>query len=117
MSTKHIPRVARHLRTYAEFESYLTDFLRGIYHFLWVVGRPGTGKTESIRAAMRGTTAYYVRGGQLTALRFYTELYRHRNQPVILDDAEHILDDKVGAKLVAALGDSAPEKLLCFITS
>ena len=85
MSCVKIPPGARHLRTYADFRSYLADFADGIYPFLWIVGRPGLGKTESIRQAVRGRQVYFQKGGQLTPLQFYLDCYEHRNQPIILD--------------------------------
>jgi hypothetical protein len=112
-----VPREARHLRTFAELQSYLRDFADGRYPFLWVFGRPGTAKTESIRAAVRGRRVYLRKGGQLTPLRFYIDCYRHRGEPIILDDAEHVLDSMVGAKLVSDLGDTTPEKLMSFGTT
>jgi hypothetical protein len=102
------PRDARHLRTYQEFESYLRDFVAGLYPFLWVVGRPGVAKTEAVTAAVRGRQVYYRKGGQLTPLRFYIDCYYHRGQPLILDDAESLLDSKLGANLLSALGDTSP---------
>ena len=107
-----VPRGARLIRTYGEFESYLEDFSRGIYPFLWIVGRPGLTKTESIKAATRTATVYYRKGGQLTPLQFYKDLYEVRGQPVILDDAEHLLEHKIGAKHVSALGETTAEKQL-----
>jgi hypothetical protein len=105
------------LRTYAEFRSYLVDFVNGLYPFLLFVGRPGLGKTEHIREAIRGRDACYRKAGQLTPLQFYIDCYRHRGQPIILDDAEHLLENKVGAKLISALGDTTPAKLLCYAST
>jgi hypothetical protein len=114
MRLKKIPPGARHLRTYSELESYFSDFVTGHYPFLWVVGRPGVGKTESIRSAVRGRPAYNRKGGQLTPLQFYLDCYVHRGEPIILDDAEHLLDDRIGGKLVSALGDTSPVKQLTY---
>ena len=114
MRTRSIPIGARHLRTYAEFQSYLSDFVRGIYPFLWIVGRPGVSKTESITKAVRGLAVYYRKGGQLTALQFFLDCYFHRGQPIILDDAEHLLEYKVGEKLISALGETSAAKQLCY---
>jgi len=107
-----IPHCARHIRTYGEFEGYLTDFSQGIYPFLWIVGRSGLMKTESIKRATRTATVYYRKGGQLTPLQFYKDLFEHQGQPVILDDAEHLLELKIGGKLVSALGETTIEKRL-----
>ena len=116
MRTKKIPTGARHLRL-CEMESYLHDFVKRRHKFIWLLGRPGTTKTERLRAALLGRPCCYLKGGQLTPLQFYINCYHHRGQPIILDDAEHLLDNKVGAKLVSSLGDTAPAKLLSYASS
>jgi hypothetical protein len=117
MRLPKVPPGARHLRAYAELESYLRDFVARRYPFLWVVGRPGVGKSESVTAATRGHDVYYRKGGQLTPAQFYIDLYRHRGRPVVLDDAEHILDTTIGARLVSALGDTTAAKQLSYGTT
>lgn len=117
MRTRTVPRGARQLRAYAELESYLADFVRTTYQFLIIIGRPGLAKTESIKRAIRGRQVLYYKGGQLTPAQFYIDCYHHRGEPVILDDAEHLLDNKVGAKLVSALGDTTPVKTLAYATT
>jgi len=117
MSNRTIPRGARHLRTYTELNSYLTDFVQGLYPFLWIVGRPGLGKTESLEAAVRGRRCYYRKGGQLTPLQFFIDGYRHRGQPILLDDTDPLLDNKIGAKLISALGDTTLTKFICYGTT
>ncbi len=117
MRTRKFPRGARHLRAYAEFESYLVDFTVGRYPFLWIVGRPGISKTESLQAALRGRQAYYRKGGQLTPLQFYIDCFHYQGQPIILDDAEHLLDSRLGARLVSALGDTSPTKQMSYATT
>lgn len=112
MKPKRVPDGARHIRTYREFGRYLQHFVDGFYPFLWIVGRPGLTKTESILAALRSRQVYYRKGGQLTPLQFHKDLYAHRGQPILLDDAEHLLDDKKGRKLVSALGEQKPTKQL-----
>jgi hypothetical protein len=112
MRTRKVPQGARHLRTYAEFESYLVDFVRGGYPFLWIVGRPGVAKTESIRAAVRGQSVYCRKGGQITPMQLYLDCYAQRGKPIVLDDAEHLLENKIGSKLISALGDTTPAKYL-----
>jgi len=117
MRNRKIPRDARHLRTEKEFQSYLADFGANRYPFLWVVGRPGTGKTEAITAAVRGRKVYYRKAAQLTPLQLYIDCYRHLGQPIILDDAEHLLDNSLGAKLISALGDTSRVKHLAYGTT
>jgi hypothetical protein len=114
MKAKRLPRAARTLRTYQEFRSYLRQFVEGIYPFLWIVGRPGVTKTEAIKTACLGGDVYYRKGGQLTPLQFFIDLYTHLGKPIILDDAEHFLKETKGRKLIAALGDTSTAKLLCY---
>src|SRR4051794_3045357 len=114
MRNRKVPRDARRLRTYAEMQSYLRDFVDGIYLFLWIVGRPGEAKTEPVRAAAGGREVYFRKGGQLTPLQLYLDCYRHRGRPVILDDADHLLQSTVGARLVSSLGDTTPARLLSY---
>jgi hypothetical protein len=114
VKTRSVPPGARRLRTYAELEGYISDFVQGRYPFIWIVGRPGVAKTESLKAAVRGHAHLYRKGGQLTPAALYIDLYACRGQPVILDDAEHLLDVKVGAKLISSLGDTTPAKLLTY---
>jgi hypothetical protein len=106
MRNKRVPKGARRLRTYAELESYLADFVAGQYPFVWVVGRPGLAKSESIASATRGRSVYCRKAGQLTPVQFYIDCFHHRGLPIILDDAEHLLDNPLGSKLVCGLGDT-----------
>lgn len=117
MRTRKIPRDARHLPTYAELESYLRNFADGLYPFLWIVGRPGLGKSECLRAAMRGHRFYLCKSGQLTPAQFFVDCYEHRGEPIVLDDAEHLLDNKLGAKFISALGETSPAKQLDYQTT
>jgi hypothetical protein len=117
MRTKKVPHGARHLRAYEELTSYLINFTQGLYPFLWIVGRPGVGKSEAIKAALPGRSHLYQKGGQITPMQFYIACHQHRGEPIVLDDAEHLLDTTVGAKLISALGDTTTEKLLCYATT
>lgn len=117
MSQMSPPPGTRQVTTYADLFGYLRDFAGGLYLFLCIVGRPGLGKTEAARHALRGREIYYAKGGQLTALSFYLECHRHLNEPIVLDDVTRFLKDELGANLISALGDTTEEKLLCYATS
>ena len=117
MRTRNVPRGARHLRTYAELDSYLHDFVLGLYPFLWIVGRPGTTKTESLKTALRGRPCLYRKGLQLTPLQFHLDLYRHRGEPVVLDDADPFMSHKVGKQQVSSLGDTSPTKPISYAST
>jgi hypothetical protein len=117
MATSTIPRKARRLRTYAALERYLRNFVAGHYRFIWVVGRPGVSKSESVRAALAGRPHLYLQGGQVTALSFYQACFQHRGQPIVLDDAELLLATPHGRRQVAALGDTSTVKQMTYSTT
>jgi hypothetical protein len=117
MKERKIPRSARHLHAYSELRSYQRDFVAGRYPFMWIIGRTGVGKTESMQAEIRGHKVYYQKGAQVTPLQLYIDCYRHRGEPIILDDAEHLLDNRIGAKLISALGDTGVTKQLSYATT
>jgi hypothetical protein len=117
MRKPKIPRGARRLRTYKEFESYLVSFVQGHYRFLWIVGRPGLCKSESIKAALRCLQVYYRQGGKLTPLKFYTDCFAFRGQPIVLDDPDALLGTKLGLRLIVALCDSAAVRMMSYGTT
>ncbi len=117
MKTPRLPRDARRLTTYAELTSYLKHFAERREPFLWMVGRPGLSKSESIKAVTKGKAVLYHKGGQLTPLAFFIRCYKHRGKPIILDDAEHLLDTKIGNKLVSDLGETAKVKRMDYGTT
>src|SRR5438105_2651938 len=117
MRSNNKQETGRRLTTFAGLQSYLADFAAGRYPFLWIVGRPGAGKSEAVKAALKGRKVYFHNAGQLTPLRFYTNCYQYRRLPVILDDAEQLLENPLGVRLVSALGDTTPTKLLCYGTT
>jgi len=112
-----IPEGATIVRSYEQLEKYLKGFAQGHYPFLWVQGKPGLSKSESIKKAVKGTDAVILSGGQLSPMFFYAECFRHKNKPLILDDAEHVAQYTVGAKLLSALGEHRPVKDLIYGTS
>jgi hypothetical protein len=75
----------RLLTRYSELESYLKQFAEGIYRFLWVMGRPGVGKTEAAAAAVWDRRVLYVKSARVSALSLYVQCYEHLNEPVVLD--------------------------------
>jgi hypothetical protein len=111
------PPGARTITTYAEFERYLRGFAKGDYKFLWVVGRPGLSKSRSIRRAVEGMEVCYLEAGQLTPIVFFEQCHLHLHKPIILDDAEDLMDHRVGYKLLCALGQTDEVKALSYHTS
>jgi hypothetical protein len=104
----------RVLTRYAELHSYLQQFAAGLYPFLWVMGRPGVGKTEAAQAAVRDRKVLYVKSARVSALALYLECYEHLNEPVVLDmdEMSDVLKDPDWRRLFLALGETTPAKAL-----
>jgi hypothetical protein len=109
----------RLLTSYSELESYLKQFADGIYRFLWVMGRPGVGKTETAAAAVQDRRVLYVKSARVSALALYQKLHEHLNEPVVLDldEMSDILRDPDWRRLFLALGENTESKTLYWHTT
>jgi hypothetical protein len=115
--TPAIPPGAVTVTTYKEFEKYLRGMARGDFPFLWIVGRPGICKSRSIERALEGQNVCILKAGQLTPIVFHEQCFRNLQLPVVLDDAEHLADNPVGAKQISALGEHEGVKELSYATA
>ena len=105
------------IRTFKAFQKYIDSFADGKFNLLVVVGRPGISKSESIRRAIDKKKALYCNGGQLTPLQFFIDCFKHRHEPVILDDANEIMKKDIGKRLVMSLTDTRPVKTMDYRTT
>ena len=94
--------------TYRDLEGYLKGFRGGHIGLLVLLGRPGTGKTETTRAIL-GEEACWITGGA-TPLGMYGLLYRHRDKPVVLDDVDNLFRDVKSVSLLKVVCQTVPVK-------
>jgi hypothetical protein len=109
---RQLPEEHIRVEPYASLHQWLREFAQGNYPFLWVYGRPGLGKSQGIRAAVK--KGLYVQGGKVSPLEFYRLCYKHRGEPIILDDGERLMNDdnKDGLRLVTTLTETDRIKTL-----
>lgn len=81
-STK--PSHSIRINNYKEYREDIKRFAEGKYNSLIVLGNTGLGKTEAIKEAVKHHLLY--EGGEPSAFQFYCDLYKHRDDFVILDD-------------------------------
>jgi len=112
--SKRLPQHALHLATYGQLEAYVAAFTQGHLNLLMIIGPPGIGKSRCIRQALSGPSTWI--GGQASPLGIYMEAYRHRHQPLVLDDVDGLYADRNGIRLLKALGQSEPTKTLSWHT-
>lgn len=113
--SKKPPENATPLTLYSELEELLTAFAGGKIGLLIILGRPGLAKSETVKAAVQGKDALVV-GGRKSPLDLYTDLYHHRDTPIVLNDADRLLEEKDGRELVRALTETSDPKQLTWGT-
>lgn len=109
-TSEKVPAGAMLLRTYAELEREYDAFAHGERNLLIVVGPPGTAESTAGRRVLGGD-ARFIEGGA-TPYRLYMDLYRHRDRPVVLDDADKVFRNRDGVFLLKLLTQTEAVKTL-----
>src|SRR5437773_1558678 len=113
--SKSLPHYALQVPTYAELEQYIGAFAQGHLHLLMIVGPPGVGKSRCVRQAMTGAVAWI--GGQASPFGIYMQAYEHRHEPIVLDDVDCLYADRLGIRLLKALGQTESTKTVSWQTA
>jgi hypothetical protein len=96
-------------------EQYVCAFAAGHLNLLMIFGPPGVGKSRSVRQAL-GTQVCWI-GGQATPFGIYLQAYQHRHEPIVLDDVDGLYADRLGVRLLKALGQTERSKTLSWQTA
>jgi hypothetical protein len=99
------------LETYQKAREIVSAFAKpdGLT-FVIIVGKPGLGKTNTFYKEISPGCVLFQ--GGLTPVKFYCELYRHRNKPVVLDDCDEVFDTRAGINLLKCVGQTDKIKTL-----
>lgn len=123
-----VPREVIRLSEYAQLELYLTKFARGELGLVLLLGRHGTGKSESVKQALAVSAtadlpqtdipkrALYVEG-HMQPFGLYRQLWDYRNQPVVLDDLDRLYADPDCVRLLKPLCNTVREKRLNWLSN
>lgn len=90
------------ITTYKELAEYTTAFASGSLTFLLLVGTPGSGKTNQMKADLAKRTHRWI-DNHATELGLYCAAYKASNAPVVLDDVNHFLKRPIACSLMKAL--------------
>jgi hypothetical protein len=113
--SQSLPTHALRLTTYSELEQYVRAFAAGHLNLLMIFGPPGVGKSRSVRHAV-GNNVCWI-GGQATPFGIYLQAYEHRHEPIILDDVDCLYADRLGIRLLKALGQTERTKTVSWQTA
>ena len=84
ISSQSLPRSIV-VGSYADLTPWLNGFVRGMFHLLFLIGRPGLGKTQAVLRTLQERPHVLI-DCHATKLAIYCKLYVHRDQPVVIDD-------------------------------
>lgn len=102
--------------TYARLEKYVDMFESGELDLLVITGRPGVGKTYTIRETIKQTGGWYV-NVHLTPLEAYNQMYRYKGKPIVVDDVDALTRNKKMVSLLKQAGDSYSKKKLSWTST
>ena len=80
------------LSSYAELEAFLTAFAEGHINLVILIGARGLGKSRAVRKIL-GEDICWIEGNA-SPFGIYVQLYRHRDQLVVIDDVDSLHADK-----------------------
>ena len=98
------------INAYRPLAEFAKAFAEGRLNFLLVLGRGGLAKTTTIRMATEGSAK--VIQGQVSAIALYMELYRHRDQPIVIDDVDRLYADPACVRLLKLVCQTERTKLV-----
>jgi hypothetical protein len=100
------------LEDYRIQERIIKDRIRGVVHRLqngvYIHGRPGTGKTYTIRTTLEGLAVPYTyKNGHLTYAGFFDLLDENHDRIVVIDDVSALFNQPIALQyMLAALGNT-----------
>jgi hypothetical protein len=101
-----------HITSYQRLEAYLRAFAEGHFHLLILIGAGGLAKSRSVRAALDGQGCWIE--GNATPFGMYAQLYRHRDEFVVIDDVDALYADRSGVRLLKCLCQTEAEKTVAW---
>lgn len=124
-----LPQDAIVVRRYADLLRYLHKFAAGELGLVLLLGRHGTGKTESARNTLGigseshspsgngtdGRRALYVEG-HAQPFGMYQQLWEHRDQPIVLDDLDKLYANADCVRLLKPLCNDGRAKEIAWVT-
>src|SRR6516164_3602796 len=103
----HKPEGAGFIGTYDELRSLALKFAQQKYRLLVLAGDPGIGKTWAFLDALAGAGAEYGHiEGNASPYGAYVECYEHRNQLIVIDDADDLRNQPQGLRFLKQIGQT-----------
>lgn len=91
----------RILTTYAALETYIHAFAAGHINLLILVGPPGLAKSRTVRELLLKSACWIE--GNATAFGMYLQLYKFRDNFVVIDDVDSLYSDRNSVRLLKCI--------------
>jgi hypothetical protein len=108
--TERVPRLITQ-RSYEGAKSWVANFVNGGFNLLFLIGRPGLGKSQLALQALGDRRHAWI-DCHAAKLGFYCKLYEHRDEPVVIDDENTLIADPGKLALMNSLCQTNPVKTL-----
>jgi hypothetical protein len=98
-------------------EGLVTGVIKGAFNALFVAGKGGTGKTQTVEKVLHAHglsdgQGYFKNTGTASAAGVYTLLYHNRNNIIVFDDSDGALADQDARNLIKAATDTKKKRKL-----
>lgn len=98
-------------------EGLVTGIIKGAFNALFVAGKGGTGKTQTVERvlAQHGLSdgqGYFKNTGSASASGVYTLLYHERKNIILFDDSDGALADQDARNIIKAATDTKKKRKL-----
>lgn len=110
-----LPRAIRVTR-YSELSQWIAGYCNGTFSLLFVIGRPGLGKSQLVRNTLGDQPHGWIEC-HVTAMAMYRRCFECRDRPLCIDDEATMLKDGPKVALMNALCQTNPVKTLRWDTS
>ncbi len=114
MQSKSPPTSHTRVTTYLELKTFVDAFANDHLNLLIIYGPPGVGKSSAVRKHA-GKRAFTI-SGTASPFGIYIAAYRHRDELIVLDDIDGLTASPQGVRLLKALTQSDPEKMVSWET-
>lgn len=100
-----------YLETLDHLEGLVQAVIKGSFNALFVAGKGGTGKTQTVERVLEANglsdgDGYFKNTGSASAAGVYTLLYHHRDEIILFDDSDGALADVDARNLIKAATDT-----------
>ena len=110
-SRTHSVSNALTVTTYEELMEHALAFASGRYSLLVLLGPPGLGKSQTLKACLGNREHVYL-DNHASAFGLYQLLHQHRHERVVIDDLDGIYADRGMVRLIKSLCNTDPVKTL-----